>query len=644
MNSSIIRLLPESLANQIAAGEVVQRPSSIIKELLENSIDAKSTRIELSIEDAGKQLIRVIDDGIGMSPIDAPMAFERHATSKIYELDDLFKIQTMGFRGEALASIAAVSQVKMKTRTKDLEIGTEIEIEGGSIRKISQCAAQPGTMFSVRNLFFNVPARRNFLKSNQIETKHILTEFVHIALAHPEVSFVFISNDEIKYDLPIQELNERIKSLHDFVDTEELWALNYSDGQIKISGYLGSPLLARKTKNEQFFFVNTRYIKSNYLHHAIVQGMERLLSKEQHPFYVINIEIPPSQIDINIHPTKTEIKFENESLMYGMLIKAITSCIGSANRPNNRNFETQIGNTDGPEESKFYASKGITSTGKNSKSNFFTQRGKNTHTPQWKQDLDKLIFREEKSENQSILFRKDSSTENIRKNEAIGSSQYINGPEHLENEVPLTHYELDAFQSFPDLIFLHKFNYRCLCLPEKTSGEETYIFDINTFLNIHYFIECTNCFGSNVHIQNYLFPMEITLSSFPSDIRSFLISILEGLSFKMDKFEDKILIQSAPLFLCELAIDKIIPEFVAQVSDNPDEWNKENNDLLFQLSIAITKCINIQDLTLNQISQIYNLTKQKFFFNPTLLKGISFCFLSEIYNMNSVINFYLTNQ
>jgi DNA mismatch repair protein MutL len=336
---NIIQLLPDSIANQIAAGEVVQRPASVVKELLENSVDAKAKSIQAVIRDAGRTLIQIIDDGTGMSETDARMSFERHATSKIRTSDDLFKIRTMGFRGEALASIAAVAQVEMRTRRATDELGTLIRIEGSDIKAQESVSCLPGTNFLIKNLFFNVPARRNFLKSNSVEMRHILDEFQRVALAHPEVAFSLFHDDREVYHLPAGKLSRRIVDLFGKNYREQLAACEEETPYVSVHGYIGKPEAARKTRNEQFFFVNNRFVKHNYLHHAVVGAYEGTLPDAHHPFYVLFIEIDPSHIDINIHPTKTEIKFDDERAVYGIMMAAVRKAMGVYNTGPSIDFE-----------------------------------------------------------------------------------------------------------------------------------------------------------------------------------------------------------------------------------------------------------------------------------------------------------------
>lgn len=340
--SNIIQLLPDSIANQIAAGEVVQRPASVVKELLENAVDANAHNIQVIIRDAGKTLIQIIDDGDGMSETDARMCFERHATSKIKTSDDLFRIRTMGFRGEALASIAAVAQVELRTRRADDEIGTLIRIEGSDVKLQESVATLPGTNLLVKNLFFNVPARRNFLKSNSVEMRHILDEFQRVALAHPEVGFSLYHNDVEIFNLYPGKLVRRIVDMFGKNYREQLAFCQEETSYISVRGYIGKPEFARKTRGEQFFFVNERYIKHSYLHHAIISAYDGTIPEGSHPFYVLFIEIDPSHIDINIHPTKTEIKFDDERSVYAIIMAAVKKAVGVYNMAPPIDFEDNV--------------------------------------------------------------------------------------------------------------------------------------------------------------------------------------------------------------------------------------------------------------------------------------------------------------
>jgi DNA mismatch repair protein MutL len=338
----IIQLLPDAIANQIAAGEVVQRPASVVKELMENAIDAGATSIQLIIKDAGKGIVQVIDDGCGMSETDARMCFERHATSKIRRAEDLFSIKTMGFRGEAMASIASVAQVELKTRRADDELGTSIKIDGSTLKSQESIQAPQGTSIAVKNLFYNIPARRNFLKSNPVEIRHILDDFQRIALAHPEIKFSFIQNEQETYALPPEKLGKRIVDLFGKTYREQLAACEENTNYVSIKGYVGKPEHAKKTRGEQFFFVNDRFIKNAYLNHAVMSAYERLLPDGAFPFYVLFLSIDPAHIDINVHPTKTEIKFEDERSIYAIIQSAVRKTLSIHNLIPSLDFDSNV--------------------------------------------------------------------------------------------------------------------------------------------------------------------------------------------------------------------------------------------------------------------------------------------------------------
>lgn len=329
--SDIIQLLPDHVANQIAAGEVVQRPASVVKELLENAIDAGASSIKLLLKDAGKSLIQVIDNGKGMSNTDARLSFERHATSKIKDAHDLFNLNTKGFRGEALASIAAIAHVALKTKQEYDELGTQLKIEGSSILSQDVVSTSKGTSIAVKNLFYNIPARRNFLKSDTIETRHIIDEFQRVALAHPNISFLLHHNGNEIYHLKENNLRKRVVAIFGAKMNEKLVPINETTDLISITGFVSKPEFSKKKRGEQFFFVNDRFIKSSYLNHAVVSAFEGLLEHGYHPSYFLYLTVPPSSIDINIHPTKTEIKFDNEKAIYAILRATVKHSLGQYN-------------------------------------------------------------------------------------------------------------------------------------------------------------------------------------------------------------------------------------------------------------------------------------------------------------------------
>jgi DNA mismatch repair protein MutL len=329
--SDIIKLLPDSVANQIAAGEVVQRPASAVKELLENAIDAGATQISVIIKDAGRTLIQVLDNGKGMSETDARMCFERHATSKISNANDLFKLTTKGFRGEALASIAAIAQVEMKTKLHSATIGTLIEIDDSIVRKQEACQTANGTSIAVKNLFFNVPARRNFLKEDSTELKHIIEEFERVVIAHPEIGFKLISNTNEIFNLNATNLFQRILGVFGNNNKEKYVGLDENTPAVKITGYVGKPDAAKKRGADQYFFVNNRYFKHPYLNHAVTKAYDGLITDDQRPSYFIFLQVPTDKIDVNVHPTKTEIKFEEDKVIYALLHSAVKRALGKNN-------------------------------------------------------------------------------------------------------------------------------------------------------------------------------------------------------------------------------------------------------------------------------------------------------------------------
>ena len=329
--TSIIQLLPDHVANQIAAGEVVQRPASVVKELLENAVDAKASDIKLIIKDAGKALVQVIDNGLGMSVTDARLCFERHATSKIRQAEDLFSLNTKGFRGEALASIAAIAHVEMKTKPDQEELGTQIVVEGSKFVSQDVAVLPKGTSFAVKNLFFNIPARRNFLKSDTVEYRHIIDEFQRVALAHPNIYFTFFHNGSEMFNLPPSTMRQRIVNVFSGKTNEKLVPVQEETEIVTIQGFVSKPEFAKKNRGEQFFFVNDRFIKSGYLHHAIMAAYDGLLRDGAQPSYFLYLTVPPNTIDINIHPTKTEIKFDDEHALYAILRASIKHSLGQFN-------------------------------------------------------------------------------------------------------------------------------------------------------------------------------------------------------------------------------------------------------------------------------------------------------------------------
>jgi len=337
----IIQLLPDAVANQIAAGEVVQRPASAVKEMLENAIDAGATEIKLIVKDAGKTLIQVIDNGCGMSDTDARLSFERHATSKIRKAEELFQIRTKGFRGEALASIAAIAHVELKTRMRENELGTKIQIAGSEVSSQEPCATPCGTSISIKNLFYNVPARRNFLKSDSVEMRHIIEEFERVSLAHPDVAFTVHHNNAELFNVKSSPLRQRIVNMFGPRYNERLVPVREETAIVSVKGFIGKPEFAKKTRGEQYFFVNDRFIKNSYLNHAVTQAFDELVSRGSHPSYFLYLKVDPSTIDVNIHPTKTEIKFTEERSIYAIIHSAVRNSLGKYNIAPSLDFDQE---------------------------------------------------------------------------------------------------------------------------------------------------------------------------------------------------------------------------------------------------------------------------------------------------------------
>ncbi len=347
----IIQLLPDNVANQIAAGEVIQRPASVVKELMENSVDSGAGEIKLILKDAGKTLIQVVDNGCGMSETDARLSVERHATSKIRQADDLFSIQTMGFRGEAMASIAAISHMEIKTRRHEDDLGTKIVVEGSEVKAQEPETLPAGSTISVKNLFFNVPARRNFLKSDNAEYRHILEQFQRIALVHPTIQFSLINNGKTIYQLDQNNIKKRIVEVFGDSFKKRLIPLESETAIAHIEGYIGRPEYARKRRGEQYFFVNGRFIKHPYFNHAVVDAFEDLLPEGHYPSYFIYLKLPSNHIDVNIHPTKTEVKFRDQQALYSILRSAVKQAIGKFNLSPSIDFDLDPSMDVGPSKS-----------------------------------------------------------------------------------------------------------------------------------------------------------------------------------------------------------------------------------------------------------------------------------------------------
>ena len=402
----IIQLLPDNIANQIAAGEVIQRPASAVKELMENAVDAGADEIKLIVNDAGKALIQVIDNGRGMSETDARMAFERHATSKIKNIEDLFKIKTMGFRGEALASIAAVAQVELKSKRAEDETGVFIEIENSLVIKQEPIAVQTGTSIAMKNLFFNVPARRNFLKSNAAELRHIVDEFIRVAMSFPEIFFSFTSNGQQVFHLEKGSMKQRIVQILGNSYAAKLVPVQEHTDYMNVYGFVGKPDTAKKTRGDQYFFVNNRFIKSAYLNHAVMNAFNEMIAKDSFPMYTLFIDLDPSQLDINVHPTKQEIKFEDEKIVYAFVQSAIKHALAQFSITPTLDFELDASIQSLDAVSKPFTEEKKSSASSSSLYNTFTKKNQ-SHFIESKSELRhwRDFYEKEKEEPQGDSFK-----------------------------------------------------------------------------------------------------------------------------------------------------------------------------------------------------------------------------------------------
>ena len=539
---SIITQLPKSVANQIAAGEVIQRPSSIIKELIENSIDAHSKNIKVIIKDAGKQSVTVIDDGVGMTKEDAVKCFGRHSTSKLSKAEDLFKIKTMGFRGEALASIAAVSEITLKTKTKSGKIGQQIILRDSKVIEQKEISFQKGTSINAKNLFYNIPARRNFLKSNNLEIKYIIDEFVRCAIANPEISFSLINEEAEMYNLKSTNLRKRIISIFKKSYEKNLIECQEKYGAISINGFIGKPENTKKTRGEQFIYVNNRFIKSAYLNHAITNSYEGMIEEKKFPFYVLFISINTDLVDVNIHPTKTEIKFEDEKLIYNLVKSTVKKSLEKFNVSPSINFDADI---NFKENISFKIG---SSENKNIQETFSNK----------KKDWEK-IFENVKVENSDkMLFENTSSIDNENK--------------------PVQFLENFIFKQVGEklLIFNHKYCQQRI-LYEKFKNS-----NINTYTNT----------------QQSLFPQYIEFNNSDFKIIQEIIDDIKSIGFNIDFFgENSVVVNGIPNGLDDINEKEIIEGFVEEIKNNNSDIKLEKRDLIIKFFSKKAKIINNKNLS-----------------------------------------------
>lgn len=551
--SNIIQLLPEHVANQIAAGEVVQRPASVVKELIENSIDAGATNIKLILIDAGKTLIQVIDNGKGMSATDAKLSFERHATSKIKAADDLFQLQTKGFRGEAMASIAAISHVEMKTKQGSDELGNHIKIEGSKISYQGMTNSPSGTNIAVKNLFFNIPARRNFLKSDAIETRHIVDEFQRVSLAHPEISFSLHHNGNEIYHLKTSNLKKRIIGIFGSKMNEKLVPVSEETDLIAMKGFFSKPSFSKKKRGEQFFFVNNRYVKSPYLNHAVLSAFDGLLEKGAHPSYFLYLEVPPKSIDINIHPTKTEIKFDDEKSIYAILKATIKHSLGQYNVAPVIDFNRDA-TLDTPYNLVRESSRGL--------------------TPKINVDPSFNPFQKDKKSTKSFSIKKDSSN---------WESLYVSANDDQQQEA--------LFQEESDAVVNQTIQIQKKYIISSIKSGVVLIHQSLAHQRILYeeFLEKNSM--KEVHSQQLLFPLTISFSSAEIEIIYSLKSELEDLGFCFDEFtKESVTIKGTPVSIPESKITDVLEELIEKVNIDVPDSNYNPFDYViasFSKSLAI---------------------------------------------------------
>lgn len=550
----IVQLLPENIANQIAAGEVIQRPASAVKELLENAVDAGATEIKLFVNDAGKALIQVIDNGLGMSETDARMCFERHATSKIKNIEDLFHIKTMGFRGEALASIAGVAQVELKTKKAEDNTGTYIEIENSVVKTQQPIAAQQGTSISMKNLFFNVPARRNFLKSNTSELRHIVDEFIRVAMAFPGIFFSLTSNGQQVFHLEKGTLKQRIVQILGNSYAAKLVSVQEETDYMNIYGFVGKPETAKKTRGDQYFFVNNRFIKSAYLNHAVMNAFSDMIAKDSFPMYALFIDLDPSRLDINVHPTKQEIKFEDEKIIYAFVQSAVKHSLAQFSITPTLDFDLDVSIQQSDAVSKPFTEDKRTAAGSSSLYKTFTQKHQ-AHFIESKSDLQH--WDSELSVVSGELLA-DNNREIIRQHEPGKEAECP--PEPIQKKE-------DKRPASNNFIQLHN----TLIIAENSNGFIV-IHQQNAHERILYEKFVNALKGKPIAAQRSLFPATIELTPADAVLLNDLLNDLTLLGYMVEPFgKNTFVIQGSPADVVQgnekTALEKILDQYKHFSSD-----------------------------------------------------------------------------
>ncbi|WP_088322856.1 DNA mismatch repair endonuclease MutL [Polaribacter tangerinus] len=555
--SDIIQLLPDHVANQIAAGEVVQRPASVVKELLENAIDAGATNIKLLLKDAGKTLIQVIDDGKGMSATDARMSFERHATSKIKKAEDLFNLHTKGFRGEALASIAAIAHVELKTKEPKEELGTCIKIAGSKVISQEFISTANGTVLAVKNLFYNIPARRNFLKSDTVETRHIIDEFQRVALAHPNIAFLLHHNNNEVYHLKSSNLRQRIVAIFGNKMNEKLVPIDEKTDILTIHGFVAKPAFSKRKRGEQFFFVNDRFIKSSYLNHAVVSAFDGLLEQGAHPSYFLYLSVPSNTIDINIHPTKTEVKFDNEKALYAMLRATVKHSLGQYNVAPVLDF-----NRDSSLDTPYH----------------FNGKSTAASTPKISVDPNFNPFKEKIKQGKDFQFKKEVKNESWESlyTTSIETEQEQQAKlfEHQEEEKTQKTFQIQKKYVLSSIksgvVLIHQ------SLAHQRILYEEFLESITV---------------KDANSQQLLFPVKISFSSSEIEIIYTIKTELESAGFSFDEFtKDSVTIKGIPSSVTESKIGIILEELLNDINLEVPDANYSHFDTMAK-SFAKTLCI-----------------------------------------------------
>jgi DNA mismatch repair protein MutL len=566
--SDIIQLLPDHVANQIAAGEVVQRPASAVKELLENAVDAGSTKIDLIIKDAGKTLIQVVDNGCGMTETDARMSFERHATSKIKNADDLFAIKTKGFRGEALASMAAIAHVELKTKIVDIDLGSQIIIEGSEIISQEPVSCNNGTSLSIKNLFYNVPARRNFLKSNGVETRHIIDEFERVALTHPDIHFIMNHNGNEVFNLASSGLRQRVVNVLGKKYNDRLVPIEEYTNILNVTGYIVKPEFSKRTRGEQFFFVNNRFIKSTYLNHSVTSAFRELIAKDQFPSYFIYLEVEPNTIDINIHPTKTEIKFEDEKSIYAIINSAVKNSLGKYNIAPSLDFTQETSfNVPPLKEGQtivqpvIKVNPGFNPFETNKESSINSFKKKNISPQQLSANLDFL------DQSKSLNVK---SADNISGN--TGLEQNWSGIVDAETEIKTyqLHQKFILTQTSSGLLIINQQRAHQQILFEQ------FIFELNR---------------NTAETQKLMFPKTIELNNSDFELIREVLNEIKNIGFDIEVFgKNTLAINGLPIGVEEANCEKIIEEFIEQIKNNANEISTNNKNAL-AMSLARSSSI-----------------------------------------------------